>query len=317
MQNILRNTPNSGMSPWLFLMIVGGYVFAGLIGFQFIAPLFAIPFYEFDVMKTFEVISHPADYESSRIPLLMVQGVISIGTFILIPWWIIKKYLKIPLAEFFSTDIQSQLPLVLTIAIVFVFMGVNSFFIEWNMGMQLPESMSAIEEKIRSMEDQLKILTEHLIQFDNAGHFLLGLLVIAVVPAVGEELLFRGLIQNTFFKIMKNPHAAIWFSAFLFSVFHMQFYGVVPRILLGALFGYLYYFSGHLGYAMLAHFVNNGFMITMVYLSQIGVIDYDMDSMDTSPEIWAVLLFGIATTGLIFVFYRYFENQKNGLSENL
>ena len=317
MQNILRNTPNSGMSPWLFLLIVGGYVFAGLVGFQFIAPLFAIPFYDFDLMKTFEVMASPMSDPSSKIPLLLIQGIISAGTFILIPWWIVKKYLKIPFNELFTVDQQNQLPLLVTIVMVFTFMGFNSWVIDWNMNMKLPAALSGLEEFIRSMEDQLEALTKHLTAFDSTWHFLLGLLVIGVIPGIGEELLFRGLIQNTFHKIFKNPHIAIWFAAVLFGAFHFQFYGVVPRILLGALFGYLYYYSGHLGYAMIAHFVNNGFMIIMLYLFQIGVISYDIETMDANPALWTSLLFGLITGGLLLVFIRYFKQDRDGISESI
>lgn len=317
MQNILRNTPNSGMSPWLFLLIVGGYVLAGLVGFQFIAPLLAIPFYDFDVMKTFEVLTNPLSDPTSKVPLMLVQGVVSAGTFILIPWWIVKRYLHLPISEFFTIDSENKAPLLITFVLVFTFMGVNSFFIYWNMNMQLPESMAALESMIRSMEDQLELLTKHLTAFDSFGQFFLGFVVIAVIPGIGEELLFRGLIQNTLQKIFKNPHVAIWFAAILFGAFHFQFYGVVPRILLGALFGYLYYFSGHLGYAMFAHFVNNGFMIVMLYVYQKGWISYNIETMDSDPNTWMALLFGTFTAGLLWAFYKQFSKPNNGLSENI
>jgi membrane protease YdiL (CAAX protease family) len=305
------------MSPWLLLLIVGGYVLAGLVGFQFIAPLLAIPFYDFDLMKTYEVITNPLSDPNSKVPLLIVQGVVSAGTFILIPWWIIKRYLHLPISEFFTFHRQNQLPLLFTFLMVFTFMGFNSFFIYWNMNMELPESMAAVERMIKSMEDQLELITKHLTAFDSFWQFLLGFAVIAIIPGIGEELLFRGLIQNSFNKIFKNPHVAIWFAAFLFGAFHFQFYGVLPRILLGALFGYLYYFSGHLGYAMFAHFVNNGFMIIMLYIYQLGWINYDVESMDSDPQAWSSLLFGILTAGLIWVFHQQFSKQKNGVSENI
>ena len=115
MQNILRNTPNSGMSPWLFLLLIGGYVLAGLVGFQFIAPLLTVPFYDFNLMKTFEVMTNPLSDPTSKIPLLIVQGVVSAGTFILIPGWIVKRYLHISLGEFFTIERNSYLPSLVTL----------------------------------------------------------------------------------------------------------------------------------------------------------------------------------------------------------
>src|SRR5690554_5832087 len=105
-------------------------------------------------------------------------------------------------------------------------------------------------------------------RFDNAGDFILALIVIGLIPAVGEELLFRGLVQNQIGAITKNIHVAIWLAAFLFSTFHFQFYGFVPRMFLGVLFGYLYYWSGNLFIAMLAHFINNGLTLILLYMYQ-------------------------------------------------
>ena len=290
---------------------------AGLVGFPFIAPLLTVPFYDFNLMKTFEVMTNPLSDPTSKVPLLIVQGVVSAGTFILIPGWIVKRYLHISLGEFFTIERNSYLPSLVTLILVFTFMGFNSFFIYWNMNMELPESMATFESMIRSMEDQLEILTKHLTSFDSFWQFLLGFIVIAIIPGVGEELLFRGLIQNTFDKIFKNPHLAIWLAAFLFGVFHFQFYGVIPRILLGALFGYLYYFSGHLGYAMFAHFLNNGFMIVMLYIFQSGWVDYDIETMDNDPNIWASLLSGVVSVALIWTFHKHFSSRQNGLSKNI
>ncbi|MFT6940038.1 MAG: membrane protease YdiL (CAAX protease family) [Cyclobacteriaceae bacterium] len=299
------------------LIITIGYVFAGLFAFQFVGLAFAIPFYNFDWQLTLQnVATNPLGDTGNRVPLLILQGVVAGGTFVGVPWLVIRRHLKLEVKEFFTFD-KNYEPLLLVFAIVFTFMGVNSLFIDWNMNIQLPESMRAMEVLMQDMEEQLKLLTEHLIVFDSFGHFLLGLAVIAVLPGIGEELLFRGLFQNIFHKAFGNPHVAIWLAAIIFGVFHFQFYGLVPRILLGALFGYLYYYSGHLGYAMFAHFVNNGSMILVAYLSQLGIINFDMTTMDQSPEIWAVGLFAVLTTLLFVRFYRYFKNQKNGLAENI
>ena len=310
MQNIFRNTPDHSLSPWLLLLIIGGYVFAGLIGFQFLAYLLVIPFFGFDVMATLEALSNPMGNQGAQIPLLLVQGISSLGAFVLVPWWIINKYLKLPIGSFFSIDQTSYLPLLITVISVFTFMGVNSVVIEWNMNIELPASLAGLESWMKGMEEQLKQVTEYLTDFSSPGVFVLAFLIIAVLPGIGEELLFRGLIQNVFYKISKNPHVAIWIAAVLFGAFHLQFYGVVPRILLGALFGYLFYVSGHLGYAMVAHFVNNGAMVIALYLTQIGLVDMDLESAE-SPDAWVVMIFGILTTGLLILFHRHFSNRQD------
>jgi membrane protease YdiL (CAAX protease family) len=108
-------------------------------------------------------------------------------------------------------------------------------------------------------------LTTYLTNFENIVEFLAAIVILAVVPAIGEELLFRGILQNKITLLTKNYHVAIWVSAIIFSAIHFQFYGFVPRVLLGALFGYLYVWSGNLGVAILAHFINNGFTLFLIY----------------------------------------------------
>ncbi len=307
-----------GRSPWLMLIILGGYVLASLFAFNLIGLVVVIPFFDFSFEEAIRVISEPQFYPESKIPLLLIQGVTAVGTFILIPWIFVRQHSFGHFSDFFTT-VRSNLPILLTVLIMFSFMIANSIVIEWNMGITLPDSLSWFENWARAKEDQLAEITQHLTQFDRLSHFFLALLIIAVIPGIGEELLFRGLIQNIFFKGLKNPHIAIWVTAFLFATFHMQFYGLIPRMLLGALFGYMYYWSGHLGYSMIAHFVNNGFMLTMIYLRDRELIEYDIEAMDTSPNLYVVSVFVIVTAGLLFTFFRYFKsvNNNGGVAESV
>ena len=130
--------------------------------------------------------------------------------------------------------------------------------------------------------------------------------MVAIIPGIGEEFVFRGLIQNHIFGISKNIHIAIWVSAFLFSLFHMQFYGIIPRMLLGVLFGYLYYFSGNIIYPMVAHFFNNGFTLVMLYLFQHNIVEYNIDDSEVLP--WPQVIFFTALT--LVLFYIFKRNAK-------
>jgi membrane protease YdiL (CAAX protease family) len=137
----------------------------------------------------------------------------------------------------------------------------------------------------------------------------LGVFVIALLPAIGEELVFRGMLQPELFRATGNHHAAIWISAIIFSAFHMQFFGFVPRLLLGALFGYLYVWSANLLIPMIAHFVNNGFSVLMMYLYQKGIITVDMESPEAAP--WPMVIgFTIVFGFLLFYFKKYYETKN-------
>lgn len=126
-----------------------------------------------------------------------------------------------------------------------------------------PESLSWLEAKFRSSENAAKHITELFLSVDNLGGLLFNIFMIALLPALGEELLFRGVLQKILVRWSGNVHAGIIVSAFLFSLMHMQFYGLFPRWILGIMFGYMMIWSGSIWLPIVAHFFNNA-MATIV-----------------------------------------------------
>ena len=309
MQNILRNSSlnDSDTTPWILLLILTGYVVAALFLFSFLAQAAILPFFEFNLQEALSVLTPPYQSEDARLPLLIIQGITSLGAFLLLPLFFISRNLNLKISTFFTYPQQLYQPLLMTAFIMLSFMVVNSIFIEWNREIVFPDFMNWFEKYARSKESELEQITTYITSFQNVGQFIFGFFIIAIIPAVGEELLFRGLVQNLFGIALKNAHIAIWVTAFIFGAFHMQFYGLVPRMLLGALFGYLYLWSGHLSIAMLGHFINNGFTLILLYLGQQGLVDYDPVSKENTPPVLAVLFFLVIGTGLLFLFRNYFK----------
>lgn len=126
---------------------------------------------------------------------------------------------------------------------------------------RLPASLKAWELKLEAQEAAIEALMRQLIQHGNL--FLLTIFMSAA-PAVGEELFFRGALQTQLQRLM-NPHAAIWLSAIIFSAIHFQVYGFIPRIILGAVMGYLAWSVGSLLPAIWAHFLNNAYATVFAY----------------------------------------------------
>ena len=93
----------------------------------------------------------------------------------------------------------------------------------WNQQMVLPEWLKPLEDWMRAKEDEATRLTLAFLKVNHAGDYLINLLVIALLPAIGEEFLFRGAIQRSFKRMFANPHIAIWIAAFIFSAIHMHF----------------------------------------------------------------------------------------------
>lgn len=125
---------------------------------------------------------------------------------------------------------------------------------------------SSLEALLKPGEDLAERMTEAILTMPDLPSLLVNLFVVALVPAVCEEIAFRGVLQTQLAKGFKNPHIAIWVSAFLFSFIHFQFYGFLPRMLLGAFFGYLLIHTGSLWAPILAHFVNNAVAVGSHYI---------------------------------------------------
>jgi len=296
---------------FLTLITFTGFAFIG----AFLGFVVAIPFFDGGFEEMTVAMTDPINNESVKVPLFITQAISTIIGFIILPYIYGVVVLKIKNHEIFGKSIPSPMVSLLVMIIVITFMWTNSIFIEWNATLELPEALSGFEKWARNFEDRAQEITKFLTQFDNNAQFFLALFVIAVLPAIGEEFVFRGLLQNHLKVITKNTHLAVWLAAILFSFFHMQFYGFVPRIILGALFGYLYAWSGNLSYPIIAHFVNNGFTLFMMYLYNKGAVEFDIESTESVP-ITAVLISAAITAVLLFVFKGYFRNVEKIVETN-
>ena len=178
----------------------------------------------------------------------------------------------------------------------------------WNQQMVLPEWMSGIEQWMRMQEDAAAQLTEQFLRVDTVGGLLVNIGLMALLPAVGEELTFRGVVQGMF---TRNRHVAIWATAAIFSFVHMQFYGFLPRMLLGAMFGYMLWWTGSLWVPMLMHFVNNCAAVVVAYFAYNHLEEGRAEMLDTIGTEDTILLgvFSICIVLIMMVMYGYFYSH--------
>jgi membrane protease YdiL (CAAX protease family) len=127
----------------------------------------------------------------------------------------------------------------------------------WNRQMELPSFMEPVEKWMQAHENATEEIISRMLEQSGIISFLSNLLVIAFAAGITEEFLFRGALQRIIGKGVINHHFAIWITATLFSAFHLQFYGFLPRMILGAYFGYLLYWSKNIWIPVLAHITNN------------------------------------------------------------
>ncbi|MDO7845200.1 CPBP family intramembrane metalloprotease [Hymenobacter sp. M29] len=186
-------------------------------------------------------------------------------------------------------------------ALMLVLMPLMSVVIAWNAGAHFPGFLHDFEGWARASEDRAAVLTKFLTRFNSGTRFAVAVVVVALVPAVAEELVFRGVIQKNLVRWF-SPHVGVWLAAAIFSAIHVQFFGFVPRFLLGLVLGYLYLWSGNILVSMAAHFTQNAFQLLLVYLTQRGQFGwgFDPDSNEALPW-WLVLPSGLLTAALLYV----------------
>jgi len=283
-----------------------------LLGFGIIGPMIGLQlgyiFYEGNLMEDLANMKGTGN-PGFFLAVMVVQGTATLIGLIVIPYLQLRANQK-QLGPFFPPAYRLPFVLLVLAVLGFNFILAMSPVVEWNANLELPESLKWLEQMAREKEDQLAEFTKAATQFHTMPDMLLGLLVIALLPGIGEELVFRGLIQNELWRGSGNIHLAIWASAFVFSAIHMQFFGFLPRMLLGALFGYLYYWSGNLIVPMFAHFFNNSFSVVVIYLEHKSLLDAGVEETESAP--WPAVLLGVVLTILLLVYLWRFFRQYYG-----
>lgn len=194
----------------------------------------------------------------------------------------------------------------------------------WNQQLSLPACLSGVEEQMKLMEEKSAELLRQFMNTTSFAGFLVNLGLMALLPAIGEELTFRGVLLHTLTPRTQNPepsnyrsrlteirtenpepHIAIWVTAIIFSFVHFQFYGFVPRMLMGALLGYMLCWTGSLWIAMLMHFTNNAIVTILYFICLRGGYDTaTLDAIGSGDTLWLGILSIIVTVVGIYLFRR-------------
>jgi uncharacterized protein len=174
-----------------------------------------------------------------------------------------------------------------------------------NSAMHFPVWLSGIEKWVIEKEQKADNIIEVMIVSKSFLTLLLNVLTIAMMPAIAEELIFRGVFQKIFTGLFKSGHIAVWFTAFLFSALHLQFLGFIPRFILGLVFGYLFFWSGTLWLPVISHFFNNAIPVILVYIQGI-------DKVNVPPDVplWQQAIFLPVPAVICLVILFYFRKKK-------
>lgn len=215
-----------------------------------------------------------------------------------------------PLQSIEAEKLPSLKMIGVTLLIYFVAMPALNQIVYWNQEMRLPEFFSDFERWCREMEDQAETLTEGLLSSTSIFPTIVNILLIGVLTGIGEEFFFRGAFQKMLIWCKVNPHVAIWTAAVVFSALHFQFFGFIPRLLLGGFFGYLYWWSGNIWVNSFAHALNNSLVIISTWCINKGYLSDEVDMFGVSESgfpmfaivsaiLTAVIIYLLHTKGIL------------------
>lgn len=199
-------------------------------------------------------------------PSLRVATVIQDCIVFILPAVISALFISPYAARFLGIDRGFRiLQLLLAVICMIASIPAMNALVKFNECLTLPESLVNIEQWMRAAEEQAQESVTILLGQSTVGSLVISLLIVGVLAGVSEELFFRGALQRIFMSCRMNTHVAVWLTAFVFSAFHLQFFGFFPRLLLGAYFGYLFYWSKSLWLPIAMHVFNNSMVICVMW----------------------------------------------------
>ncbi len=279
------------------------FIFAILLAFlsffviSFIGALVAIIIFHVGINELSSLLQSTPSEEN--IPLLKYfQLLQSIGLF-LIPAIVLARLIFKNGLNSVGLRIHVEPAIVgwVLLLMVFGFPLVN-LLSEWNLNMRLPGFLSSLEETFRKLEESAVQMTEAFLQSKSFAGLFYNLILIAILPALGEELFFRGIVQRIFIDWTKSPWLGIFIAAFLFSFMHLQFYGFFPRFYLGFIFGVIYYWSGSIWLPILAHFINNAAAVILLFIYGQETVGKNIDAIGTKEGNWYYIVISILFVGV-------------------
>lgn len=304
----MKNPIYAQQSPFIQLLIFLLVVIVSLLFTMLLGILLAVPFYGTDILSSMNTM-YDVNNPSSLILLKYFQIVNQIGLFLIPSFffaWLVSRRVKRYLG---FTAKPYLLSIVLGTAAILFSLPFIGWLGELNHQMNLPDSLSGIENWMKNSEEQARLLTEAFLSTTSIGGLAINMLMIAIIPAVGEEIFFRGILQRLFNQMTRNVHAAVIISALLFSALHMQFYGFLPRFVLGLILGYLYAWSGSIWVPIIVHFINNAFAVMAMFLVSHNMVETDLDSLGTTNSQPLIIISVMLVMLLMGVVY-YWEKKK-------
>ena len=260
----------------------------------------------------------PIEHQTTK-ALKWFQFVQTIATFLIPPLliaWLCSQKPK----EWLGLEQKAEIPtsryigiFIAAIVLMLVALPGINLLAYWNSQMSLPDWLKPLEDLMRQQEEAAALLTERFLSGRGVEILVANVVLMALLPAMAEEMTFRGVLQRLIAKqgatggvrLTARQHAAIWAVAIIFSAIHFQFFGFVPRMLLGAMFGYALCWTGSLWIPITMHFVNNAATVVAFWIICNNDLNRDMiETFGTGDTMWVGIV-SLVLAGLgIYCFWR-------------
>lgn len=291
----------AGMRPaekFLFSVVI--LLILGL-GFQFFGAFIASLIYGFGFTEvlTLGTFDDPRYVAASK----LIQIVGSMGTFIIPALLFSVLFAGDPFSYYRFRTHPGILPMLLILAMMVSVIPFINYVAELNLRIRFP--VEALDRVLRNMESDAENIMRAFMATRSVGGLLVNLFMIGILAAVGEELIFRGLLQRLLHEMVRNIHVAIFITAILFSAFHFQFFSFMPRFVLGLILGYLMYLGGSIWYPVIAHFVNNAMGVIYYYFNYRGSGEDVLDEIGTSSMMPVTAVISLLLFVLFFLLWYF------------
>lgn len=293
------NSRGISYSAGFFILI--GFTIAGILA----AGLLSIPVWTSLTGTSFETMTTDMNNPAYADAYKVIQVIAAIVGFflpaVLAAYLLNRKPMKL---IGFSGKIQGM-QLLLVIMIVFFGLMVSTSLSWFNSNLPIPNEWKTYFDK---MEADYNDGVESVISLRNFADYLFALFILAVLPAICEETLFRGGLQNFLTRSTKMPWLSIILVSILFSLAHWSYYGFLSRLFLGMMLGLLYQYSGRIWLSIFGHFLNNAIAISVLYFYTMNGKSLKEAINDETETFWGI--FALPVMIALFVWY-YKISQKN------
>jgi membrane protease YdiL (CAAX protease family) len=300
-----RSSLLSHMSPFSKFLFLITIAFTTYLATVFIGFLAGIPFFG---SSFYTQLGNIDSNDPANLPLLKYFQIISQLGFFIFPALIYSYLMGRQVTSYLFIDKNPDWVTALLVCILLILsMPAINWLIELNGRLQLPSSLKDIDDWMKKSEQDAASVTSLFLSNSSWGGFLVNILMMVLLPAIGEEFIFRGVLIRIFREWTGNIHWAVVLSALFFSAMHFQFFGFIPRMVLGLLLGYVFVWSANLWMPIIMHLINNAFTVVAAFLIERGYLDVKLDELDSQPVFWEVGLSVLMSLSLLWII---FQRQK-------